>query len=201
MLASRLKPFTDAENEAIVATLAKRINSHRHSISRSEAIKQVGLSNVQRSEDADGGSFMWDLYLAFEGKLQINDPLIAEDEFWRDDNLEVKEHPGVKCCYVETELASRVCKYDMKITRLREPFQSLTVSPQISLNAPAIPAGIDQAQVIQILQLWLQNAAPQAVQQAVDNAVQQVKKAAPTKGFQRVEFMRRWESEPVQPPP
>src|SRR5262249_23611553 len=29
MLASRLKPFSDAENEAIVATLAKRINSHR----------------------------------------------------------------------------------------------------------------------------------------------------------------------------
>jgi hypothetical protein len=190
MLASRLKPFTDAENEAIVATLAKRINSHRHSISRSEAVKQVGLSNVQRSEDAAGGSLVWDLYLAFEEKLQIIDPLLAEDEFWKDDNLETKEHPGLKCCYVETELASKVCKYDMKITRIREPFQSLTVSPQITLSAPALPAGVDQAQAMQILQLWVQNVAPQVLQQATNDAVEKAKKSAPTKGFQRVEYQR-----------
>src|SRR5208282_217146 len=198
MLATRLKPFTDAENDAIVATLAKRINSHRHSISRSEAVRQVGLSNVERSEEADGGSLIWDLYLAFEEKLQIQTPLIAEDEFWKDDSLETKEHFGVKCGYVETELASKVCKYDIKITRSREPFQSLTVSPQISLSAPALPAGIDQAQAMQILQAWMQNIAPQVLQQAVNDAVEKAKKGAPTKGFQRVEYMRRWEDEPVK---
>ena len=183
MLASRLKPFTDAENEAIVATLAKRINSHRHAISRSEAVKQVGLSNVEPSEKAPGGPLIWDLYLAFEEKLEILKPLVAEDAFWQDDTLEVKELSGVKCCYVETELASKVCKYDIKITRAREPFQSLTVSPQISLSAPALPAGVDQTQAMQILQIWVQNVAPQLLQRAVNDAVEKAQKKRSHKGI------------------
>ena len=144
---------------------------------------------------------IWNLYLAFEEKLEFMTPLVAEDAFWQDDALETKELNGVKCCYVETELASKVCKYDMKITRAREPFQSLTVSPQISLTAPALPPGINQGQAMKILQMWVQNVAPQVLQQAVNDAVEKATKSAPTKGFQRVEYMRRWEDEPVQPAP
>ena len=65
MLLSRLKPFTDSENEAIVATLSKKITSHRHAISRTEAVKHVGLSNIIRSEDALIHDELWNLYLEF----------------------------------------------------------------------------------------------------------------------------------------
>jgi len=71
MLASRLKPFSDTENEAIVSTLAKRINSHRHAISLHEAIKHVGLTNVVRAEDVGLDPLIWDLYLAYEQKLEL----------------------------------------------------------------------------------------------------------------------------------
>ena len=182
MLSSRLRPFTDAENEAIVATLAKRINSHRHAISRSEAIKQVGLTNVRRSEDEPGGALLWDLYLAFEQKLQMTTPFLGEDEFWKDENLETKEHVGVKCGYVESDRASKACMCDIKIIRLRESFQNLTVSPQLTVTTPQMPPGVDPAQAIQILQHWLQNVAPQILEQAVNDAVEKAKKAAPPKG-------------------
>ena len=188
MLARRHQPFSDAENDAIVATLAKRINSHRHAISRNEAIKQIGLTNIQAAEMIGIDSMMWDLFLGFERKLDMANPLVAEDEFWKDESLENREHQGVACCYVETAIASKVCKFDMRITRTREMFQSLTVSPQITLASPALPAGIDQAQVMQLLQVWMQTVAPQVVQQVVNDAVEKARKSAPTKGFQRVEY-------------
>ncbi len=88
MLSSRLRPFSDAENKAIVATLAKRINSHRHAISRSEAVKHVGLTNVIRSDDTPIHRALWELYLDFENRLDLLTPFAPEEELMLNDQLD-----------------------------------------------------------------------------------------------------------------
>jgi hypothetical protein len=195
MLSSRLKPFSDAENEAIVATLSKRITSHRHAISRTEAVRHVGLNSVVRSEQTPIHSALWNLYLEFENRLELLRPFSPEEAFIADENLETADHPGLKCCYVETELACKVCKFDTKITRQREQFQNLSVQPQVNLSPPALPAGLDPQQIMQVLQQWMQTVVPPLLQAAVNDAVQRALRAAPTKGYQRLEYGRRWENE------
>jgi len=197
MLASRLQTFSDAENEAIVATLAKRINSHRHAIARREAIKHVGLTNVTLAEAAGVGTLIWDLYLAYEQKFELMSPFYPEDDFWKDDTLETKEYIGLPCCCVETELARRVCKFDLKLTRVREALQTLTIQPQITFPPPALPAGLDSQQIEQFIQARYTNAAPPLLQRAVADAIDRARKATPTKGLQRLEHRRRWEEEEV----
>ena len=81
MLGSRLRPFSDAENDAIVATLAKGINSHRHVISRHEAIRHVGLTNVILAEDVKMADLMWELFLAYERKFESLSTFYPEDDF------------------------------------------------------------------------------------------------------------------------
>ncbi len=199
MLDSRLLPFSVAENEAIVSTLAKRINSHRHAISRTEAIRQIGLKNIARAEDVKLDKPLWDLFLAYEKKLELENPFYPEDDFWKDDTLEEKEYLDLRCCYVETEWSARICKFDVKMTRVRETIQSLTIQPQISFPPPPLPAGLNQAQFDQFIQSWYNAAAPALLQRAVTDAMDQARKAAPTKGFQRIEHRRRWETEPATP--
>lgn len=200
MLANRHKPFSDAENEAIVATLAKRINSHQHAISRTEAVRQVGLKNISKAEEVGMGSLLWELFLAYEQKLEMATTFYPEDDFWQDDNLESKEYKDLRCCYIETEISCKVCKFDLKMTRVREALQSLTIQPTISFLPPPLPPGINQQQFEQFLQAWYANTAPTLLQRAVSDAVEQARKAAPTKGFQKMEHRRRWDDEPVTPP-
>jgi hypothetical protein len=182
MLSSRLKRFSDAENEAIVATLSKRITSHQHAISRTEAVRHVGLNNVTRSENSPIHGALWDLYQEFESRLELLNRFAPEEAFITDEALETADHDGLKCCYVETELACRVCKTDVKITRQREQFQNLSVQPQITLQPPALPDGIDQQQVMGLLQPWMQ-AVPQLIQVVVNDAIQRALRAAPTRGY------------------
>jgi hypothetical protein len=195
MLASRLKPFSDAENEAIVETLAKRINSHRHAIARHEAIRHVGLTNVEYSETVGLESLLWDLFLAYEEKLDLSSTFYPEDDFWKDENLESKEYVGLPCCYIETEIAARVCRFDVKLTRVREALQTLTIQPQITFPPPNLPAGLDAAQITQFIEQWYSNAAPPLLRQAIADAIDRARKAMTTKGFQRLEHRRRWEDE------
>jgi hypothetical protein len=88
-----------------------------------------------------------------------------------------------------------VCKFDIKMTRVREAFQSLTIQPQINFPPPPLPPGLNPQQIEQFIQAWYANAAPPLLQQAVADAINRARKAAPTKGFQRVEHRRRWEVE------
>lgn len=193
MLEMRLRPFSDAENEAIVSTLAKRINSHNHAISRTEAIHHVGLSNIKKSEDAKIDSPLWDLYRAYEDLMELRTTFYPEDDFHRDPNLDEHEYTGLPACIVETELTRMVCRYDVKMTRVRKPMQSLTIQPQINFPPPALPAGIDAEQFNQAVGQWYQGIGLPIIQATINEAIERARKSTPTEGYQRIEHRRRWE--------
>ena len=197
MLESRLEPFSSAENEAIVSTLAKRINSHRHSISRTEAVRQIGLKNIVQAEELKLQDILWDLFLTYEQKLDLPTTFYPENDFWIDDDLEDKEYVGLPCCFVETELSAKVCKFDVRMKRVREPMESLTIQPQISFPAPILPVGVDMGQITQIIQDWYTQVAPNLMKQSVADVVAKAKKSTATIGFKRTEIRRRWEDAPV----
>jgi hypothetical protein len=145
-------------------------------------------------------TLVWDLYLAYEQKLELQSTFYPEDDFWKDETLETKEYTDLRCCYVETELASKVCKFDIRMTRVREPLQNLTIQPQITFPPPPLQPGMDPQQIQQFVQDWYNNAALPLLQRAVGDAIDRARKATPTKGFQRLEHRRRWEDEAVAVP-
>jgi hypothetical protein len=201
MLQARHNPFSDAENEAIIATLAKRINSHSHAISRTEAVHHIGLTNVKKAEDEKIDGTLWDLNLAYEELLELRKPFYVEDDFIKDVDLEEREYTGIPACLIETTAGRMTCKYDVKMTRMRRAMQSLTIQPQITFPPPALAPGLDANQFNQAIMQWYQAIGLPVITQAVNDALEKVRKAQPTEGYQRIEHRRRWQFEEAKKPP
>lgn len=197
LLSSRRDPFPEPENKAIVDAVAKRINSHEHAISRTEAVKHIGLRNVVRAEDVHVAELLWKLYEQYEGVFSLSQHFNPEEEFFRDQALEEKDYPDLPVACVETSIRSRVWLHSIHMKRRRQPIQNFTVSPQIQLPAINIAPGVDPGQVHAMVQHWLQNVLPATLQSVVHDAVEKVARSAPTLGFERREDRSRWIDTPA----
>lgn len=203
LLANRRAPFPDPENRAIVDAVAKRINSHNHSISRTEATRHIGLRNVVKAEDANIEKEIWQLFILYEKKFELAKHFNPEEEFFADQTLEERAFTDLAIACIESALRCRTWKCNVNMKRRRQPIQNVTVSPQIQLPPINIAPGVDPGQVHAMVQHWMQNVLPQTLQTVVDNAVREVLKAAPTIGFERRENRVAWDDVPntAEPPP
>src|SRR3989344_739669 len=61
LLSTRANAFPEDRNREIVKRLSSEIYSHRHTISRTEAINYLGLEQVVKAEDADIYNELWQL--------------------------------------------------------------------------------------------------------------------------------------------
>lgn len=176
MLAARKQQLTPEENDEIVRKLGSEIYSHRHSILRSEA-RQIGISFVTNAEDEGIEQILWKLYLAYADLLQLTEAFLPEQHL-NDNNLESHKWNDLRVAVIESEYGGYEQLCDIEAKRLRQISQPINISPQVPL--PAIPAGLNEKQIVDFLQEWLSNNLRNMLHEATKIAVEAFLKTQPS---------------------
>ena len=189
LLETRKKPFSKDVNEKIAKKISSEIFSHQHSISRTEAIKQVGIEHVKPAGDIE--PIMWELLTLYEQELKINEPFYPEDIMAQSDEDE-KTFRDHKYVYLETVKRTKVFKLDIKMKKIRQNPPPMQYSPQIALPPIQVPSELQNSQQIQnFIQQWLQGNLPGIINACFDKYIKQF----PVQAYQRTDLNRQWMDE------
>jgi hypothetical protein len=201
LLRTRSAPFPESKNQEIVRKLSSEIYSHRHTINRTEARAYLGLDQVVDAESAGIDAGLWDLYRSYRDLFSFEEPFTPDDDLEAADGDE-RTWPSLASVCIESENRIDLRLADMRVRRLRQ------VPPQVGLNVqlgaialPAIniadlPAGLDPAEIAQLVrelvQPTIQAVIQPLIERATNDAVDQLRKALPSRGFERMLLNRRW---------
>ncbi len=190
LLETRKKPFSSNDNKKITSKLSSEIFSHQHSISRSEAIDQIGLKQVKEAADLE--SIIWELLTLYEKELKINEPFYPEDLMEQSDEEEMI-FPDHKYVYLETIKRTRVWQLDVKMKEIREKPPQLSFNPQIAIPPIQLPAQVqaDQQAILGFIQQWLQTNLPGIIHACFD----EYKKQFPVIAYNRAHLRQKWVDE------
>lgn len=198
LLNTRAKPFTEEENHEIIRKLSSEVYSHSHAINRTEAVKYLGLSQVKKAEDPDLEKDLWDLYLEYRDLFELENPFSPEEHLVAND-LEEHTWDNLNLACVESVERFDVCRKSVRVKRLRQ------VPPTINLNMnqfqfPTINLPNLQAnQTAQQIQAMVQKVANASMKQilngAVQNAINELLKSLPQKGFEHISIKSGWRKE------
>lgn len=178
MLGTRANPFSEEKNRDIVRKLSSEIFSHRHTISRTEAIRHLGLDQIIKSEDAGIMDELWGLYEAYRDAFSLEEPFKGEQEMF-DKDLDEMEWNGMILTCVESLARVDFQKARVRMQRLRQ------VPPTVNLNLNLPPITIQgQGQDAHALLVPTLQA---AAQEAAKRATEELKRALPTTGFQTIQ--------------
>jgi hypothetical protein len=207
LLGTRTEPFTEDKNRQIVRRLSSEIFSHRHTISRTEAINFLELEQIVKAEDAHIHDELWNMYcdyrelFDFENRFSPNEFLVAE-------NLDENTWEGLPGACVESLERFDVFRYDVGVRRLRQVPPELKLNVGLNnlslpaINIPELPEGITPQQIAQITEQLLQQLIPgllqNAVSEAAREATQLVLNSLPTAGFEQITLNAGWRREVEQ---
>jgi len=197
LLSTRAEPFSEEENHEIIRRISE-VYSHEHTISRTEAIKYIGLKQTKTAEEVRIADELWSLYAEYKELFQLDEPFRPE-EYLVSNGLEEYTWTDLNLACVESLKRFDICKQNIRVRRLRQ------VPPQVNLNLtnlhlppiniPNLPSNINQ----QDLQMLVQQVVSSVVQQSLNNAVQiavdQLLKSLPHVGFERFTFDSGWGKE------
>jgi hypothetical protein len=163
LLTSRKRKMDEAKLTSIVETLSEKIYSHGHAIGRSEA-KEIGLPVELADKELENK--IWELYLAYEDLLKLNEPidplvvLKGQDEHHFDD---------VPIAVIESESKLHLFAVQVDLKRKRQVPSNPQINMNLGLNLPPNlkPEDIPQ-QAQQILQQIVQRLG-QEVQKMIQN--------------------------------
>lgn len=198
LLGTRADAFSEEHNRDIVKRLSSEIYSHRHTISRTEAISHLGLAQVVKAEDVEVADELWQLYAAYRDLFLLEDPFKPE-EYLVANNVEEHtwEHLNLAC--VESEAKFDICRKDLRVKRLRQ------VPPQVTLNItnlsfpainiPGLPSGITPQQIAQTVEQLLPAIVQPIIENAASRATERLLDSLPSGQFERVEYNGGWVSE------
>ena len=79
LLSTRANPFGEEENHEIIRKLSSEVYSHSHSISRSEAVKYIGIKQVKNAEEVGIADELWALYKEYRELFSLEDPFRPEE--------------------------------------------------------------------------------------------------------------------------
>jgi len=79
LLSTRAKPFTEEENREIIKRISSEVYSHNHSISRTEALRYMGLKQVKFAEEANIANELWNLYEEYADMFHLDEPFRPEE--------------------------------------------------------------------------------------------------------------------------
>ncbi len=127
LLNTRAKPFSEEENHEIIKRLSSEVYSHSHTISRTEALKYIGLKQVKNAEDIDIYSELWEFYEAYRDLFNLENPFQPEEHLIAN-NLEEHTWTDLNLACVESYKRYDICKQSIRIRRLRQ------VPPQVNLS-------------------------------------------------------------------
>lgn len=198
LLNTRAKPFSEEENHEIIKRLSSEVYSHSHTISRTEALKYIGLKQVKNAEEVNIYSELWGLYEEYRNLFSLEDPFQPEDHLIAN-NLEEHTWTDLNLACVESYKRYDICKQSIRTRRLRQ------VPPQVNLSLtnlnlppitiPNLPPGIDQNAINILIQQIMNAIVQQSLNDAAQIAVQQLIASLPQVGFERIAFNSGWKKE------
>lgn len=200
LLSTRANPFGEEENHEIIKRLSSEVYSHSHSISRSEALKYIGIKQVKNAEEVGVGfaDELWALYEEYRQLFCLEDPFRPE-EYLISNDLEENVWTDLNLACVESLRRFDICKQSLRTRRLRQ------VPPQVTLNltnlnlpvinVPNLPPNIDQNAINLLIQQVVNTTIQQSLNNAAQLAVQQLIKSLPQVSFERFSFNSGWKKE------
>lgn len=198
LLSTRANPFSEEENHEIVRRISSEIYSHNQAISRTEAMKYIGLKQVKTAEEVKIANELWALYEEYKELFHLEDPFKPE-EYLISNNLEENTWSDLNLACAESIKRFDICKQNLLLRRLRQ------VPPQINLNLtnlnlptiniPNLPPNVSQEQINAMAQQVVRGVTQQSLNDAVQVAVQQLIRSLPQAGFERVSFNSGWKKE------
>lgn len=198
MLGTRAEPFTEDRNRLIVRRLSSEIFSHRHTISRMEAVDYLGLSQVKKAEDEGIDAELWKLYEEYRDHLQLTQPF-APEQFLLKNRMEEHEWKDLEMACIESSSRVDYQRANVKVGVLRQPPPTINVNignigfPPV--NIPALPAGLNPAQLQQLVEQIVTNTVGASLNALVQQLLQQLIWSLPIAGFQK-HSETYWKTEP-----
>lgn len=198
LLSTRADPFSEEENHEIMRRISSEVYSHNHAISRTEAVKYLGLKQVKSAEEIDIADELWALYEEYNELFQFADPFKPE-EYLISNKLEEYTWTDLNLACVESLKRFDICKKSMRVKRLRQVPPTINLN-LTNLNLPAInipnlPPNVSQEQINAIVQQVVSGVIQQSLNDAAQVAVQQLIKSLPQVGFEHFAFNTGWKKE------
>lgn len=197
LLSTRAKPFSEEDNQEIIKKLSSEVYSHSHAINRTEAVKYIGLTHVKNAENLELNDIIWNLYCEYRKFFSLEDPFRPEEYIIANDIDEFTwKNLPVAC--VESVNSTNICQKSLKVKRLPQipPTVNITLNnislPALNISGIQIP--LDQQQITALIQQSLQNSVQQSLNIAARNAIKELLKSLPQKGFEHITLKSGWES-------
>jgi hypothetical protein len=198
LLSTRANPFSEEENHEIVRRISSEVYSHNHAISRTEAMKYIGLKQVKTAEEVEIADELWALYEEYKELFHLEDPFKPE-EYLISNNLEENTWENLNLACVECLKRFDIYKQSVRVRRLRQ------VPPQIKLdltnlnlpeiNIPNLPPNVSQEQINALVHQVVSGVIEQSLNDVVQVVVQQLISSLPQVGFESVSFNSGWKKE------
>ncbi|MGD2126128.1 MAG: hypothetical protein PVG99_08620 [Desulfobacteraceae bacterium] len=190
LLKSRKRRFGPRANKKIIRKLFSDFSSPHRCISRSEAIKELGLKQVKQDEELE--PVFWELFTLYEGSLRTNEPFYPEAAMDQSHEEEIvfREH---KLAYLETTKRTRTFQHDVKLKKVRQYPPSIQFDPQITLPSFHIPSELQvtDESVLAFIQQWLESNLPGLIDACFDK----LRRNFPVSAYERLDFNKRWVDE------
>ncbi len=196
LLNTRQDALSKRANKKIMQRLSAEIFSHRHTIYRSEAKDQVGIEFIKKAEDYKIEKESWELYKEYESLFSLTEPFAA-DQHLESSNLDEHTWNDLPMACVESQNQFNICKKSVRVRRLRKIPPNVTLNlSNISFPAlPALPQGINAAQLQNLIAQMVQAIVPNVLNTAAQLAAQEFLRNLPSVGFETFNFNIRWEKE------
>ncbi len=198
LLNTRANAFSEEENHEIIRKISSEVYSHNHTISRTEAVKYIGLKQVTTAEEIGIGNDLWELYEEYKKLFHFDDPFCPE-EYLVSNNLEEYVWTDLNLACVESSDRFDICRKSVRVRRLRN------VPPQVTLdikdiqlpaiNISSLPSDINQESINALIQQIFSSVVQQSLDNAVQVAVDRLTKSLPHAGFEYFPFNSGWTEE------
>lgn len=198
LLNTRANAFSEEQNHEIIQKISSEVYSHNHTISRTEAVKYIGLKQVKNAEEIGIADHLWDLYKEYKKLFCLDEPFLPE-EYLVSNNLEEHVWTDLNLACVESSDRFAIRKKSLRVRRLRN------VPPQITLNLadlhlpainiPNLPSDINQENINVLIQQIFSSVVQQSLDNAAQVAVDRLIKSLPHAGFEYFPFNSGWNKE------
>jgi hypothetical protein len=188
LLERRKRRFSSGRNRKIISRLFSDFGLTHRTITRSEAVKGIGLKQVQ-SEEALEPAFL-ELLTRYEEEFLRGEPFDPESALEGSDQ-DRRVFPDRKLAYMESTKRTRVFLEDLKVQKMRETPPNIHLDPQIVLPPLHLGAELKDEDLWSFVDRWLQSRLPALI----DEALVRFRKSLPESGCQRASMNRRWMDE------
>ncbi len=187
LLRSRRRPFRKGLNRRIVERICPTLSSRQHCISITEAVKEIGLKQIKRSEGLE--PVFWELLTLYEKEFKTYEPFYPEEVLEQTDEDE-KMFRDHRLVYVETTSKSRAFLRDVKVKKIRQYPPDIQFNPQIILPALEIDPElrVGEHSILNFIQQWLQNNVPYIV----NECFHKFSRGFPVKAYEQLYLNQRW---------